>query len=221
TSSTIDTSICSGDSVIVGGQTFNSTGSFTVVIPNSQNCDSTITLNLTVRPTTSSTIDSSICSGDSVRVGGQTFNATGTFTVIIPNSQSCDSTITLNLTVRPTTSSTIDTSICSGDSVIVGGQTLNVTRTFTEIIPNSQSCDSTITLNLTVRPTTSSTIDTIIRYTTSLISGGQTFNATGTFTVIIPNSQSCDSTITLNLTVRPTTSSTIDTSICSGDSVIV
>src|SRR6202012_1799326 len=98
--------------------TFNSTGTFTVVIPNSQSCDSTITLNLFVRPITSLTIDTNICSGDSVLVGGQPFNSTGTFIIVIPNSQSCDSTITLNLTVRPTTSSTIDTSICSGDSII-------------------------------------------------------------------------------------------------------
>src|SRR6185312_347046 len=221
TSLLIDTSICQGDSITAGGLAFNSTGTFQVVIPNAQSCDSTITLNLTVRPTTSQTIDTSICQGDSVTVGGTTFNSTGTFTVVIPNSQSCDSTITLNLIVRPTTSQTIDTSICQGDSVIVGGSTYNSTGTFTVVIPNSQSCDSTITLNLTVRPTTSQTIDTSICQGDSVTVGGTTFNSTGTFTVVIPNSQSCDSTITLNLIVRPTTSQTIDTSICQGDSVIV
>ncbi|MDB5226195.1 MAG: hypothetical protein JWN78_388, partial [Bacteroidota bacterium] len=221
TSQTIDSSICQGDSVTVGGQTFNTTGTHVVVIPNSQSCDSTITLNLIVRSTTLSTIDSSICSGDSVTVGGQTFNTTGTHVVVIPNSQSCDSTITLNLIVRSTSSSTIDSSICSGGSVTVGGQTFNTTGTHVVVIPNSQSCDSTITLNLIVRSTSSFTIDSSICQGASVTVGGQTFNTTGMHVVVIPNAQSCDSTITLNLIVRPTTSQTIDSSICQGDSVTV
>jgi gliding motility-associated-like protein len=197
-----DTSICQGDSVIVGTHVYSASGTYIDTLIASTTCDSIITTNLTVRPVTSQTIDSSICQGDSVTVGGQTFNSTGTFTVVIPNAQSCDSTITLNLTVIPTTSQTIDSSICQGDSVTVGGQTFNTTGTFTVVIPNAQSCDSTITLNLVVRLITASTINSNICRGDSVTVGGQVFSIEGTYTVIIMNVQGCDSIITLNLTLN-------------------
>ncbi|MFN8238884.1 MAG: T9SS type A sorting domain-containing protein [Chitinophagales bacterium] len=71
------------------------------------------------------------------------------------NSLGCDSTITLNLTVNPKSTSTVTQTICDGQSVTVGGQTFTTTQVNRQIVlanANTLGCDSTITLNLTVNP---------------------------------------------------------------------
>jgi hypothetical protein len=50
TSSTISAAICTGESYILNGQTYTTSGSFTQYLTNAQGCDSIITLNTTVHP---------------------------------------------------------------------------------------------------------------------------------------------------------------------------
>ncbi|HRH58405.1 MAG TPA: M12 family metallo-peptidase, partial [Chitinophagales bacterium] len=144
TTSSITQTICEGQSVTVGGQTFTTTQvNKVIVLPNanSKGCDSTITLNLTVNPKTTSSITQTICEGQSVTVGGQTFTTTQVNKVIVlpnANSKGCDSTITLNLTVNPKTTSSITQTICEGQSVTVGGQTFTTTQVNKVIVlPNA------------------------------------------------------------------------------------
>jgi len=233
TTSNITQTICQGQSVTVGGQIFTTTQTNKVIVlpnGNSNGCDSTITLNLTVHPKTTSSVTQTICQGQSVTVGGQIFTTTQTNKIIVlpnGNSNGCDSTITLNLTVHPKTTSSITQTICQGQSLTVGGQVFTTTQTNKVIVlpnANSNGCDSTITLNLTVHPKTTSTVTQTICQGQSVTVGGQVFTTTQTNKVIVlpnGNSNGCDSTITLNLTVHPKTTSSITQTICQGQSVTV
>jgi hypothetical protein len=64
-------------------------------------CDSTITINLTVNQSSSSTIDEIVCDSYTAP-DGQVYTTSGSKTAIIPNVAGCDSTITINLTVNET-----------------------------------------------------------------------------------------------------------------------
>jgi hypothetical protein len=231
--STITQTICDGQSVTVGGQTFTTSQTNRIIVlanANSVGCDSAITLNLTVNPKSTSTITQTICDGQSVTVGGQTFTTSQTNRIILlanANSVGCDSTITLNLTVNPKSTSTITQTICDGQSVTVGGQTFTTSQTNRIIVlanANSNGCDSAITLNLTVNPKSTSTITQTICDGQSVTVGGQTFTTSQTNRIIVlanANSNGCDSTITLNLTVNPKSTSSITQTICDGQSVTV
>ncbi len=103
----LTSTICNNDSIVVNGTTYNAANPtgvevFTNVGPN--NCDSTVTVNLTVLPALTGSVTSTICNTDSIVVNGTTYNAanpTGVevFTNVGPNG--CDSTVTINLTVLP------------------------------------------------------------------------------------------------------------------------
>ncbi len=82
----------------LNNQTYTTSGAYTHVIPNANNCDSTITLNLTINQPTSSTITQTACG--SYTLNGQTYTSSGTYTQVVSNAASCDSTITLNLTIN-------------------------------------------------------------------------------------------------------------------------
>ena len=104
---------------------------------NSNGCDSTITLNLIVHPKSATAINQTICFGQSVTVGGQTFTTTQANKIITlanANSKGCDSVITLNLTVNsaftPTVSIVADKNdICPNDAMVFTATSANTGAT--------------------------------------------------------------------------------------------
>jgi uncharacterized delta-60 repeat protein len=192
-SSIINQSAC--NSFTLNGQTYTSSGTFTQLTSNIGGCDSTITLNLTIRQPSSSSITQSACS--SYTLNGQTYTSSGAYTQVRTNAAGCDSTITLNLTIRQPSSSSITQSACS--SYTLNGQTYTSTGTYTQLRTNAAGCDSTITLNLTILQPSSSTLTQTACSSYTL--NGQTYTNSGTFTQVRTNTAGCDSTITLNLSI--------------------
>jgi sorbitol-specific phosphotransferase system component IIA len=94
----VDTTLCFGESITVNGTVYNTTtiGAtevFTNIGPF--NCDSTVTVNVTVLPEKTGIVDTTLCFGESVTVNGTVYNvttigATEVFTNIGPFN--CDST---------------------------------------------------------------------------------------------------------------------------------
>ena len=81
------------------GNTYNSSGTYSWVGTNALGCDSTANLDLTINSIYAITNTVSICFGDSVTVGGNTYNQTGTYNDTLTAANGCDSTITTNLTI--------------------------------------------------------------------------------------------------------------------------
>jgi gliding motility-associated-like protein len=149
TSSAISLNSC-GTYTAPDNQVFNSTGNYTVVIPNSQGCDSTISLSLTVIQPTSSSSNVQSCNTYTAP-DGAVYNSSGIYTATIPNAVGCDSVITINLTILNSSSSSISPQAC-GTYTAPDGIVHTTSGTFTSVIPNAAGCDSTITVNLTVNP---------------------------------------------------------------------
>ena len=157
----VTNTICNNGSVVVNGNTYDAnTPTGTEVISNVGpfNCDSTVTVNLTVLPALTGSVTNTICNNGSVVVNGNTYDAntpTGTevFTNVGPNN--CDSTVTVNLNVLPALTGSVTNALCGNDSIIVNGTTYNSgnltgTEVFTNVGPSM--CDSTVTVNITVNP---------------------------------------------------------------------
>jgi hypothetical protein len=99
--STISQTICSPNSYTFNGQSYSTSGTYTVTLTNAVGCDSLVTLNLTVNQSSTSVINRNICLGDSVVFQGQAYTSTGTHSVTFTNAAGCDSVVTLNLNVSP------------------------------------------------------------------------------------------------------------------------
>jgi plastocyanin len=145
----ITDTICNGLSIVVGNSTYDSTGVYSDTLLAFNGCDSIITTNLTVLNSSASNIinDVTICNGDSIVVGSNVYNLTGSYTDILVNSAGCDSIITTNLTVQTPTYQSF--TICNGDSVVVGSSVYNSTGIYTDTIQSSIGCDSIVNTNLT------------------------------------------------------------------------
>ncbi|NRA52154.1 MAG: SprB repeat-containing protein, partial [Phaeodactylibacter sp.] len=218
----LDTAICEGETVTVGMDDFTTTGQFTILLQSSNGCDSTVFLDLTVHPNVETTITPEVCFGAEFVLGDSTFTETGTFNVPMMTSEGCDSIIIVELTVKPEITTTLDESICEGDSFTVGMMNFDTTGTYDVVLTAADGCDSTVTLNLDVLPTVYTTLDREVCNGSSFSVGSSTYIATGTYmdTLAAP-STGCDSVITLNLTVLDPIIDTITRKVCTGQSVTV
>jgi PKD repeat protein len=174
----------------------NSTGQF---------CD-TATLAITILPVQTTTLNQTVCYGQSA-LGHST---SGTYIDTFTAANGCDSIRTLNLTVRPQNTTTITQNICTGESY--GGH--STSGTFIDTFASANNCDSIRTLNLTVRPVNATTSNVNICPGSSY----EGYNATGTYVDTFSNQYGCDSVRTLNLNVLNSITDTLDLSICNGSS---
>jgi gliding motility-associated-like protein len=190
------------------------------------NCDSTTTLNLTVTPAITATKNITICqsqlpyhwNGITIAAGGNAV-AVYTTTSLVTN---CDSATTLNLTVTPPITATKSITICqsqlpyhwNGITVAAGGNAV-ATYTTTSSVTN---CDSTTTLNLTVNPVITTAKNVTICQNQLPYSWNGIAVATGGNAAAVYTTTSlvtgCDSTTTLNLTVKPIITALKNVSIC-------
>ena len=102
-------------------KTFDSTGTYTVLIVNSKGCDSiNITLNLTITRSTTM-LDATICQGEYYLAGGKLQSRNGTYYDTLKTVTGCDSVVTTRLTVwdKPNPDLGKDRNICAGQNIIL------------------------------------------------------------------------------------------------------
>lgn len=112
-------------------------------------CIYTVTVNRYIHPVYDTTITATICDGETFSVGTYTHTETGIYHDLFYATGVCDSTIHVNLTVLPSPDTTINASICIGQSFSVGTYTYSAGGTYTQQHISSNGCDSTITINIT------------------------------------------------------------------------
>ena len=91
--------ICSGQNIVVGANVYNANGLYKDTLLAVSGCDSIVNTDLTVSPNITGNQTVTLCSGQSITVGQNTYNTTGVYTDILIAADGCDSTLTTNLTV--------------------------------------------------------------------------------------------------------------------------
>ena len=217
--------ICSSDSVQLGDGSFTATaGTFTDTIKNGaiNGCDSIITITVIVLSNSTNTINANICLGDSVQRGnGQFVSVAATFIDTVPAVNGCDSVVTLNVVLLPSSTSTLNIQICDGDSYTFDGITYTNDVMVNDTLMAINGCDSVVTLNLSVAATITNTINESICQNNTYVFGGNTYSSDTMVNDTLMSAAGCDSVVTLNLTVNPTYNVSTNTNACFGSSVTV
>ena len=123
----------------------------------------------------------SICAGDSIMLGGEFQTLPGVYSDTLSTVNGCDSIVQTTLTIIPVDTVQIDTAICQGDSLFVGGNWQTVAGIYYDTTTNVSGCDSILVTNLTIdsKPIVQAMNDTII-CSGSLLSLTATTNGSGT-----------------------------------------
>jgi gliding motility-associated-like protein len=231
--SLINPILCVGDSVIVNNTVYHQTNPSGVeVISNGSfsGCDSTVVVDLSFFPVAQFNLDTTLCNGDSLVVNGTVYDAlTPVGTEILPGAAftGCDSLLSINLSFFPPATSTVQTTLCPNDSLVINGVTYNVGNpTGTELLPGAAStgCDSTVVIDLSFFPLATGSLDSTLCEGEFLVINGTTYdqnNTSGTETLLGATANGCDSILTINLTFEPNAVTDLSPTLCEGESLTV
>ena len=215
----IDSAICRGEVVDFNSQLLSTAGTFRDTFDAVNGCDSFIVLNLSIKDTFQTVIDSAICQGDVVDFNSQMLSTAGTYRDTLGALNGCDSFIVLNLSVKDTFQTVISRSICRGDSFAFNNQDLSISGTYRDTLMAINGCDSFIILTLNIVDTFQMQINHSICKGGSYLFNGQNLITSGVYRDTLSSVSGCDSFIVLNLSIRDTFQTVIDSAICSGDVV--
>ncbi|MFM2226613.1 MAG: hypothetical protein RJA07_2815 [Bacteroidota bacterium] len=136
---------------LFNGQMLSNSGTFLDTLLGTS-CDTFVTLNLVVLPISNTSISQTICGNQFYFFNNQNLNTSGAYTQTLINYLGCDSIITLHLTVNPISNTTINQTICNYAPYVFNGKSLTASGTYYDTLINQFTCDSIITLNLTLNP---------------------------------------------------------------------
>ncbi|MCB0644790.1 MAG: gliding motility-associated C-terminal domain-containing protein, partial [Phaeodactylibacter sp.] len=210
--------LCAGDSIQVGTSIYHLSGLYSDTLVSIAGCDSIVNLELSILPPNDTLIVDTICQGQVYLIGTTPYFSTGVFMDTLPAFNSCDSLITLDLTVLPNSDTLITTTICFGDSVVVGTMVYTDPGTYLDVIPAVNGCDSTVLLELDVYPKISIDIDTFICEGEYFFVAGNSYFEEGNYMdTLVSGLTGCDSIINLHLEVYDTAYTPLYVTICAGE----
>ncbi|MFM2285168.1 MAG: hypothetical protein RLZZ543_665, partial [Bacteroidota bacterium] len=213
-------SICQGDTfVLPDGLSVSNSGTYSSTIPNAAGCDSVISTILTVISIPTITITANICTSSSYTLpDGSVVTTAGVYPVTLTGNSGCDSIVVTTVNVQSVLTSSVNASICSGDDyVLPDGMHVTLAGSYPVTLSSSAGCDSIVTTTLTVHSTSSASINAAVcpgdSYT---LPDGIVVSSAGTYTSTLNGALGCDSVITTTLVTLSITTSTVNVSICSG-----
>ena len=216
---TIPVELCSGESFMVGGESFTYTksGMYDITILSVDGCDSIVTVDLIVKPTDTITLYDTICDGRSYIWDGDEYTKTGVYTKKYTNQYGCDSTVILNLTISAPYNHEFSEVICAGETYTWDGKKYNETGVYPRKYSSVEGCDSLVTLYLTVGEVYDIEIfDTICDGEVYLWNKVK-YTESGSYTQEFETIYGCDSVVTVHLFVAPIVREEIIEAICQGE----
>lgn len=176
-------SICDGESVILGGASQTTSGTYTDSLSTVHGCDSIVVTTLIVNQLDTTYLNDASCNPTNV----------GTFVQNLTNQNGCDSTV-----IRTVVFSLTDTTYVTGatcDPALAG--------VFTQNLTTPEGCDSMVITTVTL----------LLPDTTQLFSGSCNPADVGTFFQNLMNQHGCDSTVIMTVSLlQSDTTQLFDTS---------
>ncbi|MEX2596455.1 MAG: T9SS type A sorting domain-containing protein, partial [Salibacteraceae bacterium] len=180
---------------------YNSSGVYSAVIPNAQNCDSVVSLYLTVQNTDFINIAASSCDGYYWSTTDSFYTVSGNYVDTLSNMFGCDSIVSLDLTINYSDSSLESHVVCDSFFWERTGQLYLETGIYTDSLTNAFGCDSIAILDLKVNAPFE-----VIDSQTACIeyfwdATGVTYRKSGVYEALLTSTAGCDSAVTLILEV--------------------
>jgi gliding motility-associated-like protein len=213
--------ICDGESILVGTNSYTTSGVYQDMLVASNGCDSLVNLDLTVFEIPETNLIERVCFGDTYTVGTSEYMASGTYQDILTAVTGCDSIVNLELTVDALIETNLDEILCNGESYTVGTSTYSATGNYQDILVASDGCDSVINLSLEIRDLIETTLTETICEGETYTVGTSDYDQSGDYQDVLTSFTGCDSFVNLALTVVPIEYTALTESICEGETFTV
>jgi hypothetical protein len=194
----LSANICQGQVYNENGFNVSEAGVYTQTLTSANACDSIVTLTLNVNPTFNTEFTATICEGDTYTENNFNESETGVYTQNLQTINGCDSVITLTLNVLPIFDTTINATICEGETYNENDFNVSEAGTYTQNFQTTNGC-CIVTLTLNVNPSYNIVIDTVLNEGDVYTENGFNESEIGTYVQYFQTIEGCDSIITLNI----------------------
>src|SRR5204862_302315 len=128
----------------------------------------------------------------------------------------CDTIRTINVTTLPLQTITIDTAVCNNAfPATILGHLFTIPGTITDTVSAATGCDTIRTINVTMLPLQTITIDTAVcnnAFPATIL--GHLFTLHALTIDTVSAATGCDTIRTINVTMLPLQTITVDTAVC-------
>ena len=219
---TIDDVFCEGSSYLLpNGASASLAGSYDVLLPGINGCDTSRTFQLSVTYSAPDTAYVNICDntlpyllpdGSAISLGGNYFTAG-------IDTNGCVDTTTTILAIYSADSIVDSVLVCQQDGYILpGGALVDSSGVYVDSLSNIAGCDSTVVTHLTVLSETEESYNTFICAGDSLVIHDQVYVSSGSYQDTLFNQLGCDSIRwSLELLVYSQTDSVVLANVCEVD----
>ena len=198
--------ICENDIYTFFGEDLQTPGVYDHTIQTQYGCDSTIHLHLNNWDTYETPITDHFCQGEHYMFFDQALSASGIYYHMLESVHGCDSIIKLNLIQDPSYEVELWESTCEGGpGYYYQGDYLQPSAyPYTYLFETTLGCDSVVMLHVDQSDYNSKTYNVSLCATEyTWASNGVTYYETGTYYDTLSYAGLCDSTLVLNLELRP------------------
>ena len=198
--------ICENDIYNFFGEDLQTPGVYDHTIQTQYGCDSTIHLHLNNWDIYETPITDHFCQGEHYMFFDQALSASGIYYHMLESVHGCDSIIKLNLIQDPSYEVELWESTCEGGPgyYYQGDYLQPSTYPYTYLFETTLGCDSVVMLHVDQSDYNSKTYNVSLCATEyTWASNGVTYYETGTFYDTLSYAGLCDSTLVLNLELRP------------------
>ena len=136
-----DIRLCSGESIQVGNNVYDASGTYQDTLVSGFGCDSIVISNILVL-NPSATILAKICEGEVFVINGNIYDQSGTYYNTLTSIDGCDSIVTIILNIIPAIRTEGFISLCKGDSITLGGVVYYDSAVHSDTVVSSLGCDS-------------------------------------------------------------------------------
>lgn len=213
---TITAEICEGASYTVDGNTYTEAGTYNYVVDN-DGCPVEVTLELSVLTASTQVLEATICAGETYAFNGTDYSETGTYSASMQNSNGCDSTTTLQLTVLEPVETALSVTICDGEVYTYNNTEYSEAGVYEHTFNGENGCDSLVQVFVNVTPTIYEELEASICNGETYEFGDATYSTSGDYQYTFTAANGCDSTVLLSLNVLEVSTHSFMTSICEGE----
>ena len=212
-------SICEGDSLFFVDNFYSIDSLYEFVLPNSENCDSLVQLELEVVQEVIADYTFEICNGDTINIGNDFFTIAGDYQSYSQSESGCDSITNISIDVIEVLTSFDRIEICEGDSILYNSVYYSKADSYEIKLISENNCDSIVTLELEVNPESFIALNVELCDGELYDFGGDDISSSGYYENNLTNQSGCDSTIALDILFYENAIVEIDTIICSGETI--
>lgn len=144
--------ICPGDSAVIFNNYESNPGTYYDSLQTIYGCDSVQIIQLMIHGIFEQNQSTSICQGDSLLVGGQYYSSAGLYYDSLQTIYGCDSVILVQVDLVSGQQLYQSTSICQGDSLLLGGSYQTFAGVYYDSLLTGVGCDSILITTLSIDP---------------------------------------------------------------------